>query len=293
MAVKFHKKGVNVKSDKHFYMLFEAWPEALEKVVHLRHSEYRFSSKTIKEIERRIDGWLESAEEGGPRYIIEFEMWSNPRVYHMVVQAMAGVYLDDLSRPVFGRILFRTRSLDLKTQPWSLLSEARAEALQVHYLDEELAALELTQPGHPLISVLRPVVIQNWDELEKYSARDYHCIQTAELPLKLKEKLSDLFLDWIVQLYRMAHPEKEQDMLDLVTQPETTNVYRDLVARFKKEFESQGEVRGEARGVALGEVRGEARGEIKTLNLLYERGLLSKEHYEPLVAEARKKLEQC
>lgn len=274
-----------MKTDKQFYALFQACPEMLSRLTHVdSHYKYNFTSVTFKEIERRVDGWLEPVSGHGPRYVVEIDIWKNERSYFSVGAAMAMAGLAKVEGPVYGRILFGSREVDPQSEPWASWARSDIEGIRVFYLDEELARLQKEEPEHLLLSILRPLMVEDRQELKALIQKDYHRIQTAELPERAKDRASRVFCDWLFQIFNDLSEEEIRQMLAFTTPLEETRAYRQIVERTMKKGELIGEQKGEQRGLLLGQ--------IQLLQNLFERQAISEEEYLKNTARLQAELQQ-
>lgn len=64
-----------MKTDHPIYLFLSAGPEAFRVLTggHELAGPYRFSSRTLKGVERRLDGLFEPEGHAGPVYVVEFQ----------------------------------------------------------------------------------------------------------------------------------------------------------------------------------------------------------------------------
>lgn len=72
-------------------------------------------------------------------------------VYQRTVIEMAMVQVEHPGPKIDGFIIFATRNLDPRTEPWT-------KVVACYYLDELLEKLAAHAPEHPLVAVFRPLM---------------------------------------------------------------------------------------------------------------------------------------
>ncbi len=76
-----------MKTDKEFYKLFSADPKRLfELIGDPTQVDYTMKSITLKDLELRVDGFLESDDENEPVYFVEFQGYPDKTIYHRMLR---------------------------------------------------------------------------------------------------------------------------------------------------------------------------------------------------------------
>lgn len=244
-----------MKSDIHFYVLFQAYPEFLAKLAGIELSApYAFESTTFKDVVRMVDGWLRPLSNEGTHYVIEFDNWPNKDAYFKVAMAMAQAGIQGTKGPVKGRLIFLNRAIDPRSEPWVEWVDGNGDGFLVYYLDEELERLSKDNPDDLLVSILRPIVIQNPEELKKHVAEDYHRISASDLPEPVKDKILQIVFDWLMQAFKAKTIAEVRQMFMLMTPLEECRPYREIIEIGEKKGIEIGEKKGVERGILLGKI---------------------------------------
>lgn len=152
-------------SDKHLYVIFEVNPEwFFELTGRPSPGPSRFVSVNVKAIERRADGVVIAEATSEPIFVTEIQMQSDEGIYRRVVIEMAIIQSEHPRREVEGIIIFATREMDPRTEPW-------IQVVSTYYLDEMLEKLSGRCPEHPLVAVFQPLVEKNRELLGRNAAR--------------------------------------------------------------------------------------------------------------------------
>ncbi len=91
-------------TDHPIYIFLRAGPEAFRVLTggHTLSGAYRFSSLTIKSLERRLDGILEPDGHAGPAYVVEFQGQPQAKAWYNLLTKM-GLYGEQFpEREVLG-----------------------------------------------------------------------------------------------------------------------------------------------------------------------------------------------
>ena len=103
---------MNVRTDKQLYKIFSAWPEILEEIIQTgERGAYRFSSVTLKDLERRLDGLFVSETPGAPVYVVEFQAQYERTIYQRTFSAMALYSEANPDALVYGLLVFTTPAI--------------------------------------------------------------------------------------------------------------------------------------------------------------------------------------
>ena len=275
-----------MKSDPHFYKIFQTCPELFLVFAPIDLSAgYRFGSQAYKAIDRTYDGIFEAEDDRAPTYIVEYQVKNIENIYPRVFLEMAGYQLEHPKREVRGLLIFLNRKSDPQPVTWWAFSQGCGMGFQVVYLDQVLA--ELTAE-HPLVATLKPLIESNRTLLEQQVSTCLRNIRGANLDLRQKDTLEDVFLSLLTQRFQTMTKKEVVTMFGLDTPVEETVFYKEVF----HEGEVKGIVKGEAKGIVKGEAKGEAEGaikritdEINSLRGFYEQGYLPKPVYEQRLRE--------
>ena len=107
-----------MKTDHPIYLFLSAGPEAFRVLTGGQKLEgpYRFSSLTIKGLERRIDGLFEPDGHGGPGYVVEFQGQSSDKAWYNLLTKIGLCGEEHPQRDVIGVGIF-LREADIPTYP--------------------------------------------------------------------------------------------------------------------------------------------------------------------------------
>jgi hypothetical protein len=238
-----------MESDKHFYEIFEINPQWIfELTERPSPGPCKFISLTLKAIERRSDGVLIPDADDQPISVTEFQMQSDRDIYNRIVIEMAMMKVERPDRQVEGLIIFASRDLDSRTEPWR-------DVVSVYYLDEMLAHLSLKSPAHPLVAVFQPLVEPNRDLLESRAATYYNQIKLNTPDQRQQEKLLSVFWNWYLQRFQERGLE-EIDMMLLGKLPSLreTQAGKDLIAIGVEQGIEQGIEKGIEKGSLIGTI---------------------------------------
>ena len=219
-----------MQSDKEFYKLLSATPDMLfEFLGHKPASKYSMKSITLKEIETRVDGFLEPEDQKEPVYFVEFQAQLDDKIYPRFIVEMGLYHKENIKRDVRGILVFTEQKLDPKTKPWYGLSQI----FDVLYLIDVLEEMEKKNPTHPLVLVFKPFTIKSDHEIEARSKEWYENLKQSSLPESLKETYCSIFEHWLMVRFRELTYEEVRIMLDLTTSLEETRAYKDIAAEVK------------------------------------------------------------
>ncbi len=212
-------------SDKQLYEIFEVNPQWIfELTGRPSPGPCRFISVTVKAIERRADGVLVPDAFAEAISVTELQMQFNKLIYGRVVIEMAMVQAEHTDRIVDGIIIFASRELDPRTEPW-------CNVVSAYYLDEMLEQLAIRTPNHPLAAVFQPLVEKNRDLLERNAAKYYNQIRVNAPDERTKSKLLAVFVDWVMQRFNdRGKQEIEKMLLGELPDLRDTQAGKDLIA---------------------------------------------------------------
>jgi len=266
-----------MKTDKELYKLFSSCPELLFEITHSKPSDtYKMVSITLKEFERRTDGFLEPKSNKSPVYFVEFQGYMDDSIYHRLIMEMAAYGVENPQREIRGILVFTHDQLDKKTLPWHTLTQHKNQMFQVVYLENYLNELEKKDPNHPLVATFKPYRINDKQILKKNAKSWYRRIKQSALPEPVKDTFESIFTRWMQERFVNYSYKEVTEMFVELTPLEKTRSYKELVAIGKKKGEKIGEKRGQKVGEKRGEKRGQKIGEQKATQRLIARLVANK-----------------
>ena len=256
-----------VKTDKELYQLFRRSPDLMRELLgDPVGNRYRFRSEELKELSKRVDGFLVSETEEWA-YVVEFQAHFDRRIYHRGAMEQAMLAHMYPNKKVALVLVFFEHKLDPCSEHWSALARAGHAHFRVIYLKERLAALERQNPRHHLAMVLKPI-FEDQPTLENRAAVYYHHIREAPIPSQRKDNLLDIFQRLMVQGFKRWTAEEIRKMIYELAPLEETQFYKEVFAEGKE----------------AGERRGFLEGQIKILRQLREQGEISETRFRALLA---------
>ena len=162
-----------------------------------------------------------------------------------------------------GIIIFKDQETDQIDDPWYTICRLPDSGFRVYYLEDLIKQLEKDEPGHLLTALFAPYMEKSDEEFAQNAKQYYHQIKDCDFEDAIKERLEQIFLDWLSIRLKKATAEEVKDMLALDTPFEETQVYKDLVQIGLKKGELIGIRKGEQRGEQKGKLEGKREGEIK------------------------------
>ena len=250
-----------MKTDKELFKLFSSCPELLFEAANFEVNDtYKMTSITLKEFERRSDGFLKPTSEKSPVFFTEFQAYWDDTIYHRLVMEMSAFGVENPKSDIRGMLVFTHENLDLKTSPWYELTHSKKDVFRVVYLENFLKDLKKKDPNHPLIATFKPYQIKNQQTLRKKSRSWYKNITKSSLPEEVKDSFEAVFTRWMQERFPKLSYEEVTKMFVELTPLEETRSYKELVAIGEKKGEKKGEKRGEKRGEKIGEKIGSEKG---------------------------------
>lgn len=153
-----------MKTDHPIYLFLSAGAEAFRVLTGGIRLEgaYRFSSTTLKTVERRLDGLLEPEGHTGPVYVVEFQGQGAERAGYNLL-AKIGLYGEHFpTRDVIGIGVF-LRERDVPGYPDGLGTSP--DLVRIVVLDQILPDWLAREPENPYLAVFAPLLIDDEAEL--------------------------------------------------------------------------------------------------------------------------------
>ena len=230
-----------MKTDHPIYLFLSAGAEAFRVLTGGMRLEgaYRFSSTTLKTVERRLDGLLEPEGHAGPVYVVEFQGQGSERAGYNLL-AKIGLYGEQFpTRDVIGIGVF-LRERDVPVYPGGLCTSPNLVRIVV--LDRILPDWLAREPENPYLAVFAPLLIEDEAELRARAPALWQGIQRAPLPPEARDLLAQVMEFWFFERFRGLTAQEIWAMLNLVTPIQETRAYQSIFA--------EGEAKGKAEGKA-------------------------------------------
>jgi predicted transposase YdaD len=232
-----------MKTDHPIYLFLSTGPEAFRVLSGGQEllGDYRFSSLTLKGVERRIDGILEPEGHDGPVYIVEFQGQLAPAAWYNLL-AKIGLYGEQHpQRDVTGLCVFLRASQAPAKPSWlgGVGSPVRGIGL-----DQFLPDWLVREPDNPYLAVFAPLLISDDQELATRARALWQTVQRAALEPGIRKTLSEILEYWFFERFRALSAKEIWAMLNMLTPLEETKAYQSIFAEGKAEGEAEGEAKG-------------------------------------------------
>ena len=251
-----------MKTDHPIYLFLSAGPEAFRVLTggHELTGPYRFSSRTLKGVERRLDGLFEPEGHDGPVYVVEFQGQRAEKAWYNLV-AKIGLYGEEHpQRDVIGVGIF-LREADIPIFPrWA--NEPTTPVLTV-VLRRVLPDWLAREPDNPYVAVFAPLLIADDADLRARAPTLWCTVQEAPLTPEVRDILTQVLEFWFFERFRGLTAKEIWAMLNVITPIQETKAYQSIFA--------EGKAEGEARGLAKGKAEGKAEGKADDIKRLLRR----------------------
>jgi len=198
---------------------------------------YRFSSITLKALERRIDGVFEPEGHEGPVYLLEFQSQSSKTAWYNLMAKM-GLYGEaHPERDVRGILVFLSSDLDPHYTGGFCHQENRF--FRVVYLDKFLFECLEREPNNPYMAVLSTLVLPT-ELLRQQAPRLWQTIQKAPLEPDTRETLSEILSFWFFERFKSLNKEEVWKMLQVLTPLKETRAYQEIFSEGRSEGRTEG-----------------------------------------------------
>jgi len=228
-----------MKTDHPIYLFLSAGAEAFRVLTggHELEGPYRFSSLTIKGLERRLDGLLEPEGHPGPVYVVEFHGQRSDKAWYNLLTKI-GLYGEEHPyRDVIGAGIF-LRDQDVPGFPrWA--NEATTPLLTV-VLRRVLQDWLAREPDNPYVAVFAPLLIDDDEELRARAPALWRTVQEAPVSAEERDILSQVLEFWFFERFRGQTAKEIWAMLNLVTPIQETKAYQSIFAEGKDEGKAEG-----------------------------------------------------
>ena len=243
-------------TDQPIYQFLATGPEAFRVLTGglILQGPYRFSSITIKALERRIDGLFEPVGHNGTVYVLEYEGHAKDTAtpWPNLITKVGLCGEQNPHRDVRGILIFAHSSLDKHRPKW-MVKETEGP-FQVVYLDKFVPEWLERDPDNPYLAVLAPLVITAKKALRKKAPQLWGAIQKAPLKPETRETLAEILAFLFFERFDKLDRAEVWAMFNALTPLKETRAYREILA----EGVAEGVIKGEARGMARGKAEGKA-----------------------------------
>jgi predicted transposase YdaD len=252
-----------MKTDKQIFQIFQAQPQWVFLLAgQPSPGGCRFESMTIKAIETHCDGVLVPDAVEEEMTVVEIQGYNDTGIYERLIIEMALVQRQNSGRRVQGIIIFLDESRDPKTEPWTKVVRSIS-------LRESISQVQRTDPHHPLVAVLGPLLIDSDEVLECEAAACYNWIWHSDLPEAVRKTLAEVFINWLEQ--RFSHKGKleiEEMLVGQLPDLRETQTGKDLIAIGRAEGKAEGKAEGLLKllEIRFGEVSGTLREAIQKVD---------------------------
>ncbi len=221
-----------MKTDALIYQLFQFDPQSLCTLAQLDvDAVYDFHSITLKNTEKRLDGFFQSEDITAPNIFFESQGYPDPKIYWRLFREITMYYeLYDDPRPFVAVVLFLDPADDPGAPP--IFSSDRVIRLN---LADCLAMLE--GRAGPW-TVLKPLLLAHQSELPEEAKHWKKEIQGLNLPEHKEQNLIELLVYAVTQRFSDLTAEEILTMAQLTPLSETRSV-RELTQRALNQGELQ------------------------------------------------------
>ncbi len=212
-----------MKTDELFHEYFQIAPQALFELIQFTPAcVYQFSSPVVKASEKRMDGLLEPAEAGHPRFFIEVQGYTDPSIYWRMVGQIA---LYHEQRPHLNGndwkavIIFLDTAYDPGPETLGALYQTNGSWLIRGELSDWLT--HIPSPS-PILNVLRPLAARTEHEIRQHGFEWLTGIrQLPGLNEATHIQLLTLLIQFISERFTSLKRKEIEDMLQLTPFEET------------------------------------------------------------------------
>ena len=213
--------GLEMRSDKEFFKLFQAYPDLLKLLASTpEDAVYTFRSEVFKEVERRIDGYFQPENPDHPHFILEVQVAPDVTIYTRLVMEMAMAFMKHQPKgttqekvpDIRALLLFFQESSDPKTEPWCSFVRACPDVIQIVYLDQIVRQLGENESTHPVWATFQPLFAKDDLTLIHRLPDCHQAILDAKMPAQARKVLQDVFMSWLLQRFKNKTHEEIKAM---------------------------------------------------------------------------------
>ncbi len=150
-----------MKTDHAIYQLLSTGREAFRILTNDMPlaENYKFSSQTFKEIERRIDAIFEPESPDETTYIIEFQAQKKIEAWYNLLTKI-GLYGEQHPQlQVHGILIFPHHKNEDEDSHW--LADTASKLWTAIYLEEFIPNMLIEEPENPFVSVFAPLMLKD------------------------------------------------------------------------------------------------------------------------------------
>ncbi len=228
-----------MRTDKLFYELFRIDPRSLFELVGLdMEGEYLFESITVKEAEKRFDGFMKKTDGTGPNVFVEFQGYDDKKFYWRVFReiSMWHEQEDDDETPFVVIVIFIDRKYRPRKCP---LLCARPNRMIRTTLEKCLKGLG---DRSSVLTVLKPFGVSDKKKLTEAVPRWTAEIESLELPEFQIKRLAELLEYFILQCFPKLTLKEVRRMM--LTPLEETTAVQELIQINREEAGKEGRKEG-------------------------------------------------
>ncbi|MCP4108819.1 MAG: DUF2887 domain-containing protein [Desulfobacteraceae bacterium] len=223
-----------MKTDTFFYELFRIDPRSLFELVGLdMEGEYIFESITVKDIEKRFDGYMKRTDGTGPNVFVEFQGYPDQKIYWRIFREIATWYeKKDDDTPFVAIVIFVDKKYKPKKCPLSCVRPNRMIRVTL-----EQCLKQLGDKGG-VLTVLKPFGLSDKEELPESIPQWTEEIESLELPKFQIKRLTELLEYFILQCFQKLTLKEVRKMM--LTPLEETTAVKELMQIKSEEWKKEG-----------------------------------------------------
>lgn len=237
-----------MKTDQPIWLYLSTGPEAFRVLTGglTLKGPYRFASLTLKGLERRLDGIIETEDPSEPVRVLEFQGQAAEAAWYNLLTKMGLFGERHPKRDVQGIGVFLRRA-DAPAYPRGIA--VAGAPVRAVFLDEVLNDLLVREPDNPYVAVLAPLVMTDDRELAARAPALWQRVRAAELPEPARDTLSEVLLFWFMDRFKTLTRDEVRAMLSFWTAIEETSGYQAIKDEGRAEGRDEGRAEGRAEGL--------------------------------------------
>ena len=295
-----------MKTDIPFGKLFRENPEMLTELMSVdTRLDFKVAPEEFKDVKRTADlvWYHEQSEEVR---IIEIQGYRDPLIFHRGELERTLYSMRHPEKKVMLVIIFLDPSFQPHSEPWTRHLANGDPLYEVLYLEEQLTLLAERQPDHPLLSVLKPVTVEDEEQLRVEASVYHRLLRERDLPEPSKTNLLEVFEALLMSRFRSKNLQELRKMLAPIGKLSDSVAYREIFAEGeskgkregrqegiqegiregKQEGRQEGKREGKLEGLAIGEVKGR----LLQLDELLREGTIDLRYYQKATEPLRRRL---
>jgi predicted transposase YdaD len=230
-----------MRSDKQLYSIFIVNPDALYHLLGRPvPGPVCARSEVYKELETSTDLAVEPVDEAEPAMLTDFQGYLSEQFIPKMMLRCALYRIRHPARPIQCHVIYLSRSFE-----WPAVEDFGLFRPQVHYLPDLVRQLEELFPESPLVSVLRPLVVEDRQELTERAGSDYQRIsESPELTEQQRVVWLQVFYTWFMIRFQNSLEEISKMVIAGLPAVEETPWGKELKDRWKAEGLTEGRKEG-------------------------------------------------